>query len=198
MVEPRPNRRAIATLPNALSLLRIAAIPAVVALIVRDGTEVAGLVLFGLVAATDWVDGYLARRTGQVTELGTVLDPLADRLAIAAALVAVVVRDAFPLWAAIAILARDGIVLVVGVALLLARGIRIEVRRIGKAATLLLMVAVPSVAWGGFSLPLGPAFRTVGWVTYAVGIAQSYAAAGLYAVDVRRALASDARRRDAG
>ena len=56
---------------------------------------------FGVVVATDWVDGTIARRTGQVSELGKVLDPVADRLAIAAGLIALVVRGAFPLWAAL-------------------------------------------------------------------------------------------------
>ena len=74
----------------------------------------AGLLLFGAVVATDWVDGTIARRTGQVSELGKILDPVADRLAIAAGLIALVVRDVFPVWAALAILVRDVVVLVVG------------------------------------------------------------------------------------
>ena len=69
-----------------------------------------------LVVATDWVDGTIARRTGQVSELGKVLDPVADRLAIAAGLIALVVRGAFPLWAAALILVRDVAVLVAGAA----------------------------------------------------------------------------------
>ena len=72
--------------------------------------------------ATDWVDGYVARRTGQVSELGKVLDPVADRLAIAAGLIALVVRGVFPLWAALLILVRDVAVLVAGAALLCATG----------------------------------------------------------------------------
>ena len=70
--------------------------------------------LFGVVVATDWVDGSVARRTGQVSELGKVLDPTADRLAIAAGLIAFVVRGVFPLWAALLILVRDVVVLIAG------------------------------------------------------------------------------------
>ena len=70
--------------------------------------------LFGLVVATDWVDGTIARRTGQVSELGKILDPVADRLAIAAGLIALMVRDVFPVWAGLLILVRDAAVLVVG------------------------------------------------------------------------------------
>jgi cardiolipin synthase len=190
MVGRRSGRPRVFTVPNLLSLLRIALVPVVYALIVGDGTEAAGLVLFGVVASTDWVDGYLARRTGKVTELGKVLDPVADRLAIAAALVAVVVRDAFPLWAAIAIIARDVLVVVGGAVVFARRGVRIDVRRSGKAATLLLMIGVPLVAWGAFELPLAPGATVLGWACYAVGIVLYYWTTLRYAADLRAALSA--------
>jgi len=119
-----------------------------------------------------------------------VLDPVADRLAIAAGLIALAVRGVFPVWAAVLILVRDVAVLVVGVFLLTRRHVRIEVRWIGKVATFSLMVAVPAVAWGALGLPLAAAATAVGWVSYAVGIAEYYVAAAVYARDARRALAS--------
>ena len=191
MVEPSPDPSRIATVPNVLSLARIALVPAFVALIVHRGTEAEGLLLFGVVASTDWIDGYLARRTGQVTDLGKLLDPLADRLAIAAALAAVVIRDAFPLWAAVAIVARDAVVLVAGAIVLSRRGIRIDVRRSGKAATFLLMLGVPFVAWGAFGLPFAWLCTAVGWSSYAVGITLSYWTTWRYAGDARRAIAGE-------
>src|SRR2546427_10601163 len=87
----------IATVPNLLSLIRILLIPVFVLLILHHGTEEAGLLLLGGVVATDWVDGYIARHTGQVSNLGKVLDPVADRMAITAALLAMGARRAFPL-----------------------------------------------------------------------------------------------------
>jgi cardiolipin synthase len=184
-----PVTSAWLTVPNLLSLLRILTIPAFVALIVDHDTTTAGLVLFAGVVATDWVDGWLARRTGRVSELGTVLDPVADRLAIASGLIALVVRGVFPLWAALAILVRDVAILVVGAALLGSRGVRIDVRFVGKAATLTLMVAIPLIAWGNLDLPLGGALLVVGWIGLAAGIVEYYVAAALYVGDVRRALA---------
>jgi cardiolipin synthase len=142
----------------------------------------------GLTLATDWVDGYLARRTGQVSNLGKVLDPLADRLAIAAGLIAVVIAGAFPLWAALLILVRDAIVLVAGVIVAVRWHVRIDVRWIGKAATLALMVAVPMIAWANFGLALEGPLRIVGWGFFAVGIVLYYAAASMYAVDMRDAV----------
>src|SRR5207249_9554724 len=94
----------IATVPNVVSFFRILLIPVFVVLILHHGTEGAGLLLLGATVSTDWVDGFLARRWGQVSNLGKLLDPLADRLAIASGLIAIVARGAFPLWAALLIL----------------------------------------------------------------------------------------------
>jgi cardiolipin synthase (CMP-forming) len=182
--------RRVLTVPNAISALRIALIPVFVALIVDHDTTTAGLVMFGCVVATDWVDGTIARRTGQVSELGKVLDPVADRLAIAAGIIALAIRGVFPVWAAVAIIARDVAVLGVGLFLLARRHVRIEVRWIGKVATFSLMVAVPAIAWGALALPLAAAATAVGWVCFAVGIVEYYIAAWVYAQDARRMLAS--------
>ena len=179
---------AVATIPNALSLARVLLIPAFVWLIVDRDTTFAGLVLFVVVISTDWVDGYVARRTGRVSELGMVLDPTADRLAMAAALVALVVRGAFPLWAALLILVRDGLVLLAGLVLLLTRRVRIDVRLIGKLATFGLMTAIVLIAWGALGYAFAAAALALGWIAYVVAIVEYCVATVLYAGDLRRAL----------
>jgi len=186
MSEPAETDR-ILTIPNLISSLRIALIPVFVALIVEPDTRRAGLVLFVVVVATDWVDGALARATGQVSDLGKVLDPVADRLAIAAGLIALVVADAFPLWAAFLILVRDVTVLIAGLVLLSTRRARIEVRRLGKVATFSLMTAIACIAWGSLGYPLAPAALACGWAFYGVGIVEYYVATVLYVGDLRRA-----------
>jgi cardiolipin synthase len=180
---------AVFTIPNVLSFLRILLIPVFVTLIARPSTTTWGLILFAAVVATDWVDGWAARRTGQVSELGKILDPTADRLAIAAGLIALVVRGVFPLWAALLVLIRDGVILVVGLVLLAGRHMRIEVRTIGKVATFTLMCAIPCIAWGNLGLPLDHVLLVLGWVAFAIGIVESYVAAGAYIGDIRRSLA---------
>lgn len=180
----------ILTVPNLLSFARILAIPAFVWLIVREGTEQAGLLLFGLVVSTDWLDGYIARRTGRVTELGKLLDPVADRLVIAGGLVAMVVRDAFPLWAALLILVRDAAILGAGAVLLVTRGVRIEVRWAGKVATFGLMAGVPLVAWGNLGLFLEHAALALGWGLTVAALIGYYVATWLYVGDLRRASAA--------
>jgi len=192
IAEEQGDTSAILTVPNLLSFLRILLIPVFVVLLLHHGTELAGLVLVGGVMATDWVDGYIARRTHSVSELGKLLDPVSDRLAIAAAIIALVVRHAFPLWAALLILGRDAGVFLVGVLLLGSRGRRLDVRFIGKVGTLVLMTTIPMIAWGNLDLPFASAMTAMGWVFFPVGILEYYAATALYMGDIRAMLRAPA------
>jgi len=186
----RPGERAssaILTVPNLISLARILLIPVFVVLLLHDGTERAGLLLFAVVAASDWVDGYVARRTGHVSELGKLLDPTADRLAIGAGLIALAVAGAVPLWAVLLVIVRDVVVLAAGIALLVAKGRRIDVRFLGKVATFTLMVSIVLLAYGHFGIPPASLARALGWIGYAVGLSESYVATVFYATDLREA-----------
>ncbi|MEP7060541.1 MAG: CDP-alcohol phosphatidyltransferase family protein [Actinomycetota bacterium] len=189
---PTGDPSAIRTVPNAISLVRILLIPLFCYLIVHRPTTLGGIALFSLVVATDWVDGVIARRTGQVSDLGKVLDPVADRLAIAAGLASLVIRGAFPLWAALLILVRDGAILVAGAALLSARHVRLDVRFIGKTATFCLMAAIPWISWGHLGYPLSSALLVGGWACFWLGIIEYYIATGAYVLDIRRALSTPA------
>ena len=95
-----------------------------------------------------------------------------------------------PLWAGLAVIVRDVAVLVVGAALLAGRGIRIDVRFLGKSATAILMIAIFCIAWGNFDLPPSGFFLAVGWVLFGVGIVESYLAASWYLGDILRARAA--------
>ena len=184
-----PASSAVVTVPNILSFARIATIPLFCWLSANEETRLWGILLFAVVVSTDWVDGYVARRTGQVTELGRILDPVADRLAIAAGLLTFAISGIFPFWAALLILVRDVALLLGGAVLLWGRNLRVDVRGIGKIATFSLMVAITWIAWGNAGGPLGDVLLVGGWLAYAVGIVEYYLAAGLYAIDVRDALA---------
>jgi cardiolipin synthase (CMP-forming) len=183
-----PASSAILTVPNVLSFSRIALIPLFCWLAANKETRLWGIALFALVMSTDWVDGYVARRTGQVSELGRILDPVADRLAIAAGLLTFAFSDIFPFWAAFLILFRDIVLLLGAGALLWGRNIRVDVRWIGKIATFSLMAAIAWIAWGNAGGALGEVFLVGGWLAFTVGIVEYYLAAGLYAIDVRDAL----------
>jgi cardiolipin synthase len=187
----QPASSAILTVPNLLSFIRILLIPLFCWLIVDPDTTMAGILFFAAVVATDWVDGAVARRTGQVSELGKVLDPVADRLAIASGLIALMVRDAFPIWAGALILVRDALVLIGGAVALARYDVRPDVRYIGKVATFCLMIAVPWISWGNLGYPLAELALAGGWVAFAVGIVEYYIAAAVYASDVGEAIRAE-------
>src|SRR5438094_3933595 len=106
-------------LPNLLTLLRIFFVPLLVAALLADGSsatwqnlfpvsrEIFALAVFLIAAATDLLDGYLARRWGQITTVGTLLDPIADKLLISAALVSLVWNHRAPAWMVILIIGRE-------------------------------------------------------------------------------------------
>jgi cardiolipin synthase len=184
------SSRRVLTVPNALSFLRILLIPVFVVLLIDEDSRLGGFILLAAVLSTDWVDGVVARRTGQVTELGKLLDPFADRLALIAGLVTLVVLDLFPLWAAIVVGVRDLVVLVVAAFLAATGGPRIDVRKLGKYATFTLMWGIPMIAWGNAGLPLDDLVLVLGWVWFPVGVIEYYAVTVMYARDLRAAYAA--------
>ncbi len=96
-------------IPNYLSLARILAIPAMVAVMLTNfqGRDLVACVIFTFASLTDWLDGWLARKKGMVTVLGQLLDPTADKLLIASALICLVELARVPAWAAIVIIGRE-------------------------------------------------------------------------------------------
>ena len=162
----------ILTVPNVLSVLRLLILPFVYGLVV-DGRYLPGLVVAGIFAATDWLDGYVARQFNQVTRLGQLLDPASDRLFIITLVVAMVVADLVPLWLAVVIAARDVVLLVAGLVVLRRGLVTPPVTLLGKATTFLLMSSLPMLLWGGHLAQQGSdaadVVRTIGLV--AMGVA---------------------------
>jgi len=189
-----PGSRGIATIPNAISLARLACIPWFLWLLLSEDRPVAAAVLLSVLGATDWVDGWIARHFDQASEVGKVLDPTADRVLLVAAAVALIVDGRVPLWVGWVVLVREAVISVAVLALAAAGARRIDVQWAGKAGTLALMFALP-----GFLLvdaigdSLGRTLLLVGtWCFTIGGLALSYWAAGMYVPLARRAL-SDGR-----
>jgi cardiolipin synthase (CMP-forming) len=177
-----PDRR-LFTVPNALSLLRLATVPAIVFLFVTDRTE-AAVVLYAAAAWTDFLDGYIARRTGAVTEFGKLLDPLADRVLVIALAVSLVASGALSIWIALVIVVRDVLVLSL-FPVLERKGIeRIQVNLTGKAATASLLFGLTWLAWSETTFPLNGIGRTVGLVFTVLGAVAYWIAAGLYGREI--------------
>jgi cardiolipin synthase len=172
--------------PNTISLIRIALIPVFLWLVVVENYGPAGLLL-GVIGATDWIDGYLARRLDQVTELGKFLDPLADRVAIAIAVVAGLIVGVLPPWFAWGLIIRE-VVIGIGAAYGWKNGVtRLDVRYMGKVATLLLYFSVALFYAGeGFELQL---FTAAAIATGLPGLVLYYWVAFQYFGDMRKAIA---------
>jgi cardiolipin synthase len=172
------------TIPNALSALRLLGVPVFFWLIVgpqNDGWALAVLIVSSF---TDWLDGFLARKLNQFSRLGELLDPLADRLYVVAALAALYIRDLLPIWVVVLLILRD--VLMSMLLLYLKRlGITgVPVHFVGKAATMNLLYALPLVLLGTFDGLVGQLAYTFGWAFLIWGITMYWYAGLLYARQV--------------
>lgn len=185
----------VLTVPNLISAARLAMIPILLWRFMTADTRgefIAAFTLMAIIGASDWVDGFAARRLGQVSELGKLLDPVADRVAIIAVMAAFVLRDdgLVPLWVAAAIVGRDVLVAVV-FAILESRGYpRIAVNRTGKAATACIFAGMALVAAGLILDPdPGMLARKAGVAVLGAGAFLYWAAGALYVGTIRRMLA---------
>jgi cardiolipin synthase len=178
----------IVTVPNLISLVRLACAPVFVWLLADDHLIAAALLL-ALLGASDWVDGWIARRFDQGSDLGKVLDPVADRILLLLAAVALVVQGSVPLVVGVLVLAREVLVSVAVLALAAAGARRIDVQWVGKAGTLALMFAFPLYLWA--DAIHGDAHDVVlagAWFMAVCGLVLSYYAALTYVPLARHAL----------
>lgn len=182
----------ILTIPNILSFMRLLGVPVFLWLILVPEADGWAAVLLVVSGATDWLDGKIARATGQISRLGQLLDPLADRLYIAATLVGLAIREIVPWWLVILLLSRD-LVLAIVLAALKRRGITgLPVHFLGKAATFFLLLAFPLILIGataaGAGVTLVDAAREIGWAFAIWGTALYWWAGLLYLEQARRIL----------
>ena len=189
--DPTSTNR-ILTIPNIMSLVRLACIPLFLYLLFGRDNRAGAAWLLGGLGATDWIDGYVARHYNQVSDLGKILDPTADRLMFIVALVGMIVDRAGPVWFYVLVLAREtlfgGTVLI---ATLMGMK-RFDVTRLGKLATFLLMFALPGLLIGASDLWLHLPFEIAAWLLAVPGIVLSYYTAITY-IPVLRANLRDGR-----
>jgi cardiolipin synthase len=180
--------RDLFNVPNTISIVRLALIPVFIWMVIDKNYGWAG-VLLGVIGATDWIDGYLARRLGQVTEVGKLLDPLADRIAVFVAVVAGLWAGVLPAVFGWALLIREGLV-ALGALYGWMKGVtRLDVRYIGKVATFAVYTAV-----AGFYVGTGFDWDWVvvgSWIIGVPGLILYYLVAAQYVGDMRTAIAAD-------
>jgi CDP-diacylglycerol--glycerol-3-phosphate 3-phosphatidyltransferase len=166
------NRQKILNLPNGVTIIRIAAIPIILLLLFTSGQtyKIITALLFLFVAGTDTLDGYLARRRGMVTTLGKFLDPLADKLLIVTALIALIPAREIPFWMVIVIVGRE--IAVTGLrGIAVSQDIVISASALGKYKTVFEVVSISFLIFDGnlFSIDFHQVGMVLLWV--AMGIA---------------------------
>lgn len=192
-----PSKR-ILTVPNALSVGRLALLGVALGLLFGPDDRVAAAIVLALAGSTDFLDGYVARRFHQVSDLGKVLDPTVDRVVLGATVIAILVYGAVPTWFAASMIAREAVVVATGLVLSALRAERIDVLFVGKAGTFGLLVALPCFLLGDGP---GAAAHDVHLAALAAGIPAlvlSYVAAFAYMPRARRALRAGRRARGLG
>lgn len=150
----------IFTAANVISFIRLCMTPVVLALLVL-GYDTAACFLFAFTAATDFLDGQVARRTHTVSRLGQILDPAVDRLLMICAVVGLLIIGRLPIWVVVLVLLRDAFLLVGGAWLLRTYEVRVPVIYAGKVTTTFLFVGLAGLM---LNIPLVPG---LGWCDFA-------------------------------
>jgi len=187
--DPHLSAHKFLTAPNVFTLLRLCCIPLFLYLLFGRDNRIAAAFLLGGLGATDWVDGWLARRFNQVSEFGKVFDPTADRLLFIVAITAIIIDGSAPLWFCILVIAREVTVgLMMAIATLFFGMERFDVTWWGKMATFLLMFAFPGFMLGASDIWGHQAFLVASWILGIPGLVLSYYTAITYVPMVRQSL----------
>ncbi|MEY4409250.1 MAG: hypothetical protein RLZ65_279 [Actinomycetota bacterium] len=175
------------SIPNLLSLLRLLLVPVFLWLLLADYL-VWALVVLAAAGASDWLDGVIARKFNQITELGKVLDPAADRLYIFATLIGLTINGNIPLWLAVVIIARDVMLLLV-YPLLATHGYGpLPVHFLGKAGTFALLYALPLLLMADIWPQANFIVLPLAWAFAYWGIAMYWIAGFIYVKQVKKLL----------
>ncbi|WP_372444656.1 CDP-alcohol phosphatidyltransferase family protein [Micromonospora humida] len=175
------------TLPNLISFVRLLGVPLFLWLFLVVEADVAAIVVLAIGGTSDWVDGWIARRLGQVSRLGELLDPLADRLYILATLLAFTAREVVPWQFTAALLAREALLLG-SLAVLRRHGYGPPpVHYVGKTATFLLLAAFPVLLVAAATTSVAATTAAaIGWGLAWWGLVLYWVAGAMYVVQAAR------------
>jgi cardiolipin synthase len=167
----------ILTVPNVITLVRLLCIPVFLWLLFGLENRAAAAILLGVLGATDWVDGYIARRYNQASNLGKQLDPIADRALMLVGIIAIMIDGSVPLWFGGLSLAREVIMSLWVAGVTLAGATRLDVTWYGKAGTFCQMFAFPMFLFSAGSTGwLHDVTQFLAWAVGLPGLVLSYIA----------------------
>ncbi len=177
--QPLVHRDAVFTIPNILTVVRFLGVPLFIWLVLAEQEYGYGALVLAIMASTDWVDGYIARRFNQMSNLGRVMDPIADRLSLIAVAVTLVIAGVVEWWYLAALLIPDAVLL--GLSLFYFHGHPdLPVSRIGKIRTGLLLVGTPLLVLSKLPVPAADVYAAVAWVFLGLGLVGHWIAAYNY------------------
>jgi cardiolipin synthase len=178
----------VLTIPNVISVVRLLCMPVFVYLLFGRDNRAAAASLLAALGCTDWIDGYIARHWNQVSDLGKVLDPVADRLLFFVGVGAILIDGSVPVWVAVLVLVREAVVAVATLALAAAGARRVDVTWFGKAGTFGLMVAFPLFLAAESTLGWRDTAAVLAWVAAIPALVFSSISLVMYVPIGRRAL----------
>jgi cardiolipin synthase len=177
--QPLVHRDAVFTVPNILTVVRFLGVPLFIWLVLSEHKYGYGALVLAVMASTDWVDGYIARRFDQMSNLGRVMDPIADRLSLIAVAVTLVIAGVVEWWYLVALLVPDAVLLTLSLFYFHGHP-DLPVSRIGKIRTGLLLVGTPLLVLSKLPVPAADVYATVAWIFLGLGLVGHWIAAYNY------------------
>jgi cardiolipin synthase len=180
----RPGQRyvdsdAVFTIPNILTVVRFMGVPLFIWLVLWQKEYALATIVLVIMGSTDWVDGYIARRFNQTSRLGRIMDPVADRMALIAVAITLVIAGVVEWWYLTALVVPDAILMAVSLYYFHSHP-DLPVSRIGKVRTALLLVGTPLLVLAKLPIPLTEIYFVAAWIFLGLGLIGHWVAAYNY------------------
>lgn len=176
---PQVDHDRVATIPNLLTVVRFMGVPLFIWLVLAQKEYGAGVAVLAVMAGTDWIDGYIARRFDQASKLGRVLDPIADRLALLAVAFTLVIAGVVHWLYLAALVIPDAVLLVLTLSLFHGHP-DLPVSVVGKVRTGLLLLGTPLLLLSRLDTVMSATLLTAAWVVLGLGLVGHWIAAYNY------------------
>ncbi|MCB5281607.1 CDP-alcohol phosphatidyltransferase family protein [Arthrobacter sp. AL08] len=177
--QPQTHHDRVFTIPNVLTVVRFLGVPLFIWLVLGAQEYGFAALVLAVMGSTDWVDGYVARRYDQMSHLGRVMDPIADRLALIAVAVTLVIAGVVQWWYLAALLIPDGVLLTLSLYYFHSHP-DLPVSRIGKVRTALLLLGTPLLVLAKLPVPGAGIYLVAAWICLGLGLVGHWIAAYNY------------------
>jgi cardiolipin synthase len=168
--QPLVHHDTVFTIPNLLTIVRFLGVPLFIWLVLAQKEYGYGALVLAVMGSTDWVDGYIARRFNQMSNLGRIMDPIADRLSLIAVAVTLVIAGVVQWWYLTALLVPDAVLLTLSLYYFHSHP-DLPVSKTGKIRTALLLAGTPLLVLSKLPIPATEVYFVVAWIFLGLGLA---------------------------